>query len=353
MQNYESDLYQIKKDLVEYLWTEEKLDYIGEILQNDYGTNLLVLDKRLKCVFNTTSDSFIKRLSTISLEKEIAFFCNEDYLVYLYHLDDCDIYYCAYTLGQSVIYETRGMLDFDLLLFFQKLITSYFRLMYCPQKQYNDDVSRFDTCFKINYESLSKLSVLYHIMQGKTELAFAKTRHHNQKVYYYCKREDFDVPLIEEYCSKHNLNCAVAPLETDKVDYYELLDHLIEIGKNKSPDDIIYDFADYRLELFMYQVQSTSFWYYFVHESIISLMNYDTLHHTDYYDNLYAYLTNNKDLLKTSGLLGLHRNTLDYRIKKIESILKIDLDDCETCFELLFSYHLLKFKENFAGGIYE
>ena len=49
---------------------------------------------------------------------------------------------------------------------------------------------------------------------------------------------------------------------------------------------------------------------------------------------LYAYINNGGSITKTSESLFLHRNTVKYRIKKCEEILRQDLTSAETCFQV-------------------
>ena len=82
----------------------------------------------------------------------------------------------------------------------------------------------------------------------------------------------------------------------------------------------------------------------YVHPSMLLLIRYDQDNKTEFMKTLYHYLTNLKALLRTKDELYIHRNTLVYRIKKIEEIMGVDLNDGETFFQLYFSLKALEYQ---------
>lgn len=54
---------------------------------------------------------------------------------------------------------------------------------------------------------------------------------------------------------------------------------------------------------------------------------YDQLHNTDFVQFLRTFLEENGSANKISKRLFIHRNTVTYKINKIESILDLDLDN--------------------------
>ncbi|MEK4495970.1 PucR family transcriptional regulator [Ureibacillus sp. FSL W8-0352] len=67
------------------------------------------------------------------------------------------------------------------------------------------------------------------------------------------------------------------------------------------------------------------------------LINYDQKHNTDLIKTLYVYLSTFFSLKDSGERLHLHPNTIKYRIKKIEDILKIKVDDKANYLELLIA----------------
>lgn len=74
----------------------------------------------------------------------------------------------------------------------------------------------------------------------------------------------------------------------------------------------------------------------------VELLNeYDNTHHTQYCLTLFTYLVNERNTVKTAQTLYLHRNTLKYRIEKIEELMPLDLDSPGIRFRTLSSLYTI------------
>ena len=71
------------------------------------------------------------------------------------------------------------------------------------------------------------------------------------------------------------------------------------------------------------------------------LRAYDQTHSSMLGETLRCYLTNERALLHTAELMDIHRTTLLYRIRRIEELTGLQLDDEQTRFDLLLSFHLI------------
>ena len=79
----------------------------------------------------------------------------------------------------------------------------------------------------------------------------------------------------------------------------------------------------------------------FCDAAIARMMELDAQTGTHYADSLHAYLRHGLDLRQASQALNIHRNTLDYRMKRVQELFALDLTNVNTCFELLFSFWLM------------
>jgi len=79
----------------------------------------------------------------------------------------------------------------------------------------------------------------------------------------------------------------------------------------------------------------------------ISLNYYDNKHGTNNAAILKDYLLNDCNTTKTAADFGLHRNTLMYRLDKIQEIIGTDLEDPMQKFRMLFSLMTLDYIENY------
>lgn len=75
------------------------------------------------------------------------------------------------------------------------------------------------------------------------------------------------------------------------------------------------------------------------------LKTYDKENETCLKDTLETYLDFGRNIHKTAKQMYLHKNTLYYRIHKIEELCSINLDDERICFNLQFSFKLLRLIE--------
>lgn len=73
------------------------------------------------------------------------------------------------------------------------------------------------------------------------------------------------------------------------------------------------------------------------HPYFIRLLEYDRENNTEYLATLVSYLQNNCSISATANALYIHRNSLQYRIKKIEELLDIKIATSEERFNMLFS----------------
>ncbi len=78
------------------------------------------------------------------------------------------------------------------------------------------------------------------------------------------------------------------------------------------------------------------------HQSLKQLKAYDLKNETDYYNTLWEYLHNERNKGLTSEIMKIHRNTLNYRVNRIEEIIGANLDDAQIRDHILISYFLEK-----------
>lgn len=77
--------------------------------------------------------------------------------------------------------------------------------------------------------------------------------------------------------------------------------------------------------------------------SIFILMEYDKKNDSDYMSSLWLYINNIKDHGNLANKLHIHRNTLSYRIKKIEEIMNVDLSNSNHLFRIHLSFKILEY----------
>lgn len=79
------------------------------------------------------------------------------------------------------------------------------------------------------------------------------------------------------------------------------------------------------------------------HPALAVLNAYDTSHRTQMLDTLGLYLLCERNQKRTSELLSLHRNTLFYRLNKIQELCGLELDNPHTRMQLILSF-IIRYK---------
>jgi DNA-binding PucR family transcriptional regulator len=84
----------------------------------------------------------------------------------------------------------------------------------------------------------------------------------------------------------------------------------------------------------------------FCDENLLKLIEYDKSNNTTFAGSLYEFLIHERNLAHTAKALHMHRNTLIYRINKIQEITNHDLENSSYRFRLLLSFKILSFLES-------
>ncbi|WP_182185695.1 PucR family transcriptional regulator [Pectinatus frisingensis] len=140
---------------------------------------------------------------------------------------------------------------------------------------------------------------------------------------YGCIEENLDNPRIfisigKEYSSLSQMRRS--HLEAKRANSFTT-------GENKH---IIF-YEDLGFYKVLYEINNQQIMTNFSDEVLLSLKRYDKENHTVLMHTLMIYLYENCNLVKTAKKLYIHRNSLIYRIKKIEEITKESLDNENVC----------------------
>ena len=84
----------------------------------------------------------------------------------------------------------------------------------------------------------------------------------------------------------------------------------------------------------------------FCDKAVFRLRDYDTANQSEYLRTLEVYLRNERKLIDTAAELYIHRNTLIYRIERIEKLTNLNLDDPDVRERVLLSCRMLREKGN-------
>ncbi|WKY45018.1 helix-turn-helix domain-containing protein [Eubacteriaceae bacterium ES2] len=112
-------------------------------------------------------------------------------------------------------------------------------------------------------------------------------------------------------------------------------------GKSIHPEKKLYKFTDYAVTYFLKNGVKTFTSVVFCHPVVQTLSKYDAENDSDYVITLKTYLENQMGILATANELAVHRSTMIYRLKRIETLTEIDWNNNEEIFYILFSLRMI------------
>ena len=125
-------------------------------------------------------------------------------------------------------------------------------------------------------------------------------------------------------------------------EYYHQALRAIELGTGTAVAPSLFVYQDYYMEHLTGVFRSRESSEAFMHPQMKVLFEYDEVHHTDYARLLYTWLLCERHLNKTAEALFIHRNTLIYRLKKLNEIIQPDYEDPGVRQHLILSYEMMK-----------
>lgn len=111
---------------------------------------------------------------------------------------------------------------------------------------------------------------------------------------------------------------------------YEQASKCINLAIKQKQKNMIYYYEQLGLYQLFYDINNKTLLENFVHNILYSLMAYDKKYNTNLIQTLEVYLNKNCNLNQTAEILFIHRNTIKYRLQRIEEITNTSLDDAFT-----------------------
>lgn len=150
---------------------------------------------------------------------------------------------------------------------------------------------------------------------------------------------------LRGFISTNNLQAGISRSFTDLAEvrehYLESVEAL-QLGNLVKKETHFFRYADYVIYDLINSHADSENYKKFLHPSMRKLMNYDKKNSTEFVHIFHIYLRNFKNIKDSATALNIHRNTMFYRIEKIESILNVDLNDIDILFQLYLSYKILE-----------
>lgn len=134
---------------------------------------------------------------------------------------------------------------------------------------------------------------------------------------------------------------------TDMHGYYVQSTKALEFGTHIFSQGKLFYYSDYTvfhaLDLCTEHIELR----HLCHPGVLRLQESGDPKDAELYQTLYLYLLYMKDVSRVSEKMHIHRGTLYYRLKKLQTELDVDLENGDDVFRLMFSYKLWEYMDVF------
>ena len=113
-------------------------------------------------------------------------------------------------------------------------------------------------------------------------------------------------------------------------------------GKENDSERHVFPFEEYSISIMLRHFSETEDLTRYIHPAVLLLKDYDEKYKSKLLPTVYVYLSNSCNIKKTAEALFLHRNSVIYRLRKVEEISGLMLNDPDTQFTLRMSFHLMR-----------
>lgn len=128
-------------------------------------------------------------------------------------------------------------------------------------------------------------------------------------------------------------------------DFNRQAERAAELGRKLHREKSIHFYDDYAIYHALELATAQEDLFQFCHSAVTLLRDYDLAHETDLLESLRVYLTHNRSIGESAAALYIHRNTMNYRIARINELTQLDLGDPDVFCHLLFSFYALDYRK--------
>lgn len=157
-----------------------------------------------------------------------------------------------------------------------------------------------------------------------------------------------ELEALRRYAEDHDLAVGMSESRTDEVSLRTLLEQArfaLRVRKRVFPEAYIVEFEDCR-QYYLYDLcHQQPDWHRYLHNCLVTISSLDSESATALMTTLRCLVKNYGNRTTTAVELGIQRNTLRYRLSKIEEICSIDLGNPETFDHIAFSVNLADYCE--------
>ncbi|MBE5825804.1 MAG: hypothetical protein E7307_04115 [Butyrivibrio sp.] len=151
------------------------------------------------------------------------------------------------------------------------------------------------------------------------------------------------------FCTEQHLVAGVSDCFQDPVDfpeYFEQALSVVHLAQKLNREKSVLLFRDYSFYLLIASVKDKHRLKSIAHPALATLRNYDKEKQASLFETLRTFIACGYSPTEAADALFLHRNTFNYRKKKIEDLCGISLEDIGTRFQLACSYQIFDYLDS-------
>ena len=151
------------------------------------------------------------------------------------------------------------------------------------------------------------------------------------------------IDTMQKLCQENGLYAGMSNCFQDILnieEYYNQALRSIELGTCKEHSPNLFSYQNYYLEHMLNSFTLNESSWTFCHPKMQFLLDYDKEHHSELAYTLYMYLTHERNLAATAEAMDMHRTSLVYRFKKINTLIGEDFDNYRERMYLILSYEM-------------
>ena len=151
--------------------------------------------------------------------------------------------------------------------------------------------------------------------------------------------EDLAVHLCERFGWKAALSDLGHSFDSLKA-LYKQAAITMKTGRENDEISMLYRYEDYRLDILFTSLLNNTDADFLLHNDLRALLIHDKENNSELVKTLKVYLDCERNSSRTADALFLHRNSVNYRLERIKSLMTSDLDDPENRLLLMLSIYL-------------
>ncbi len=157
---------------------------------------------------------------------------------------------------------------------------------------------------------------------------------------------EFGLTELDDYMKQNGLACGISNYFHDLADlkeYYSQAIASLKLGRHFKSNESIFKYKDFIVYHFIDVCSQHIEIDKIIHPALLNLMEYDEQNNTEYLNTLYTFFECSRSIPLTAKRMNIHRNSMFYRMKKIDDIIETDFTDNSEMLLIELSFKLLEY----------